>query len=104
MQLSSFISLCYSDIMDLRPASKFSEKIPEVIWEKFVTNTYPEHEISESWEDLIQEIFEVCCKIWNILGLIFIIHSFMSNSQKRHSQDGWKSGVDFIHTKAIETQ
>ncbi|CAG8707842.1 3807_t:CDS:10 [Funneliformis mosseae] len=57
-ECENIFDLCYSDIMDLRPASKFSEKIPEVIWEKFVTNTYPEHEISESWEKLIQEIFK----------------------------------------------
>jgi hypothetical protein len=50
--------------MDLRPASKFTEKIPEVTWEKFVTNTYPEYKISETWEKLIQDIFKVCCKIW----------------------------------------
>ncbi|CAG8766255.1 11664_t:CDS:10, partial [Gigaspora margarita] len=34
------------------------EKIPEVIWEKFVTNTYPEYKISEIWEKLIQDTFK----------------------------------------------
>ncbi|CAG8498273.1 4134_t:CDS:2, partial [Funneliformis caledonium] len=48
----------FDDIMDLRPTSRFTEKFPEEIWEKFVSNTYPEYEISKTWEDLIQDIFE----------------------------------------------
>ncbi|RGB21877.1 hypothetical protein C1646_95905 [Rhizophagus diaphanus] len=63
-ECDNIFDLCHSDIMDLRPASKFTEKIPEAIWEKFVTNTYPEYKISETWENLIQDTFKVCCKIW----------------------------------------
>ncbi|PKY44772.1 hypothetical protein RhiirA4_459175 [Rhizophagus irregularis] len=40
--------LCYSDIMDLRP--RVTEKIPEAVWEKFVTNIYLEYEIFGEWE------------------------------------------------------
>ncbi|CAG8573468.1 13406_t:CDS:10 [Funneliformis mosseae] len=54
----NIFDLCNSDIMDLRPTSRFTEKIPEEIWEKFVSNTYPEYEISNTWEDLIRDIFE----------------------------------------------
>ncbi|GBC02393.1 hypothetical protein RclHR1_00460031 [Rhizophagus clarus] len=50
--------LCHSDIMDLRPISQFTEKLPEAVWENFVTNTYPEYEISGEWEELIQEFFK----------------------------------------------
>ncbi|CAB4399729.1 unnamed protein product [Rhizophagus irregularis] len=57
-ECDNIFDLCHSDIMDLRPASKFTEKIPEVIWEKFVTNTYPEYKISETWEKLIQDTFK----------------------------------------------
>ena len=63
MDVNFFISLCHSDIMDLRPTSRFTEKIPEVIWEKFVSNTYSEYKIPEAWEKLVQDIFKVCCKI-----------------------------------------
>lgn len=54
----NIFDLCHSDIMDLRPTSRFTEKFPEEIWEKFVSNTYPEYEISKTWEDLIRDIFE----------------------------------------------
>ncbi|CAH1766671.1 770_t:CDS:10, partial [Entrophospora sp. SA101] len=54
----NIFDLCHSDIMDLRPASRFTEKIPVAIWEKFVSNTYPEYEIPEAWEKLVQDIFK----------------------------------------------
>ncbi|RIA92141.1 hypothetical protein C1645_736605 [Glomus cerebriforme] len=50
--------LCHSDIMDLRPISQFMEKLPEAIWKKFVTNTYPEYEISGEWEKFIKDFFK----------------------------------------------
>ncbi|GBB98286.1 hypothetical protein RclHR1_03190018 [Rhizophagus clarus] len=50
--------LCHSDIMDLRPTSRFSEKIPEETWAEFVSDTYPEYEISGEWEKLIQNTFQ----------------------------------------------
>ncbi len=49
--------------MDLRPTSQLTKIIPEVTWEKFVLDTYPNHKISEKWKELIQGFFKVYSKI-----------------------------------------
>lgn len=49
--------------MDLRPTSQLTKIIPEVTWEKFILDTYPNHNISEEWEELIQGFFKVYSKI-----------------------------------------
>ncbi|CAG8731119.1 7047_t:CDS:2, partial [Funneliformis mosseae] len=48
----------FDDIMDLRPTSQLTKIIPEVTWEKFILDTYPNHKISEKWEELIQGFFK----------------------------------------------
>ncbi|CAG8600978.1 16837_t:CDS:2 [Acaulospora morrowiae] len=52
------ISLCHSDIMDMRPTSRFTDKIVEEYWDKFVLGTYPKHNIPEEWVKYIQEFFK----------------------------------------------
>ncbi|CAG8594406.1 6927_t:CDS:2 [Racocetra persica] len=37
----------FDDIMDLRPASQLTNLVPEVTWEKFISDTYPEYKIPE---------------------------------------------------------
>ncbi|RGB35449.1 hypothetical protein C1646_759366 [Rhizophagus diaphanus] len=48
----------FDDITDLRPTSQLTKIIPEVTWEKFILDTYPNHKISEKWEELIQGFFK----------------------------------------------
>ncbi|CAG8551246.1 14946_t:CDS:10 [Cetraspora pellucida] len=48
----------FDDIMDLRPGSKFTEKISEAIWENFISNTYPEYKLPKKWEEIINEVFK----------------------------------------------
>ncbi|CAG8615648.1 3176_t:CDS:2, partial [Diversispora eburnea] len=68
--------LCLSDIMDLRPASKFTEKISETVWEKFISKTYPEYKLAKEWEELIKYVFEPkgslmdWIKVWRELRVI----------------------------------
>ncbi|RHZ64647.1 hypothetical protein Glove_321g21 [Diversispora epigaea] len=57
-ECENIFDLCYSDIMDLRPTSKFTTKIPESVWEKFISSTYPEHKLPETWEEIIKEVFK----------------------------------------------
>lgn len=42
------ISLCHSDITDLRPTSQLTKIIPEVTWEKFILDTYPNHKYQKN--------------------------------------------------------
>uniref|UniRef100_U9UP10 Uncharacterized protein n=1 Tax=Rhizophagus irregularis (strain DAOM 181602 / DAOM 197198 / MUCL 43194) TaxID=747089 RepID=U9UP10_RHIID len=46
------------DITDLRPTSQLTKINPKVTWEKFILDTYPNHKISEKWEELIQGFFK----------------------------------------------
>ncbi|CAG8744485.1 318_t:CDS:10, partial [Racocetra persica] len=47
----------FDDVMDLRPGSKFTEKISETIWENFISNTYPEYKLPKKWEEIINDVF-----------------------------------------------
>ncbi|CAG8595504.1 5763_t:CDS:2, partial [Paraglomus occultum] len=38
----------FDDIMDLRPTSQLTKIIPEVTWEKFILDTYPDYKIPEN--------------------------------------------------------
>ncbi|CAG8600507.1 4181_t:CDS:2 [Paraglomus brasilianum] len=45
----NIFDLCHSDIMDMRPTSRFTDEIAEESWNKFVL---------EEWKNFIQEFFE----------------------------------------------
>ncbi|CAJ0913400.1 2302_t:CDS:2, partial [Entrophospora sp. SA101] len=57
-QCNNIFNLCHSDIMDMRPTSRFTNDIAEESWNKFVLNTYPKHNLPKDWESFIQEFFK----------------------------------------------
>ncbi|CAG8634555.1 7949_t:CDS:2, partial [Ambispora gerdemannii] len=44
--------------MDFRPGSKFTEKVPEIVWGDFISNTYPRYKLPNKWEELINNTFK----------------------------------------------
>ncbi|CAG8629809.1 12175_t:CDS:2, partial [Ambispora gerdemannii] len=57
-ECENIFDLCHSDIMDMRPTSRFTNEITEESWDKCVLETYPKHKIPEEWEKFIQEFFK----------------------------------------------
>uniref|UniRef100_U9SIU4 Uncharacterized protein n=2 Tax=Rhizophagus irregularis TaxID=588596 RepID=U9SIU4_RHIID len=57
-QCENIFDLCHSDIMDMRPTSRFTNEIAEEAWTKFVLNTYPEYNLPKNWENFVQEFFK----------------------------------------------
>ncbi|CAG8465483.1 23235_t:CDS:2 [Racocetra persica] len=48
----------FDDIMDMRPTSLLTKIIPEVTWEKFIRDTYPDYGLPEKWEESILSFFK----------------------------------------------
>ena len=95
------ISLCHSDIMDMRPTSRFTDEIAEEYWDKFVLGTYPKHNISEEWENFIQEFFKVCHKKSFLICLSsLLILSIDVKKQPKDSLEEWTKAWRELHEKA----
>ncbi|CAG8735982.1 9654_t:CDS:10 [Cetraspora pellucida] len=73
--------LCHSDIMDLRPTSKFAEKISDEIWMKFVSNSFPKCTLPKDWEGLINDTFKPKNSLLEWINAFHELHTISSEKK-----------------------